>query len=207
MPNLTYFFAHTVVKAFFRVFYGLRILGIANIYKGGALIAPNHTSYYDPPLIGVSWPEEVHFLAYSRLFKNKIFGYLIKKLNAHPIYSSVRDVETFKLIKQILKKNKKIVLFPEGEMVSTGCLGSFKTGLASLALRTRVPIIPAYIEGAFEVWPSKRKFPVLGKRITCIFGEPIFVEEYLQLERKQALSLLTEKVRHEIEELRLKLAK
>lgn len=203
--NFFYFFSHTVVKIFFRVFYGLRIIGISNIYKGGAFIAPNHTSYYDPPLIGVSWPEEVHFLAYNPFFERKIFGYLIKRLNAHPIYNSVKDVETFKIVKQLIKNNQKVVIFPEGEIVTTGRLGSLKPGLASLALFTKVPIIPAYIEGAFEVWPAKRKFPRLGKRITCIFGEPIFVDEYLKWDKKTAISILTEKIHHEIEELRLKL--
>src|SRR5579862_220837 len=70
---------------FFKIFYRHKVYGLEHYYPNAAIISSNHCSHYDPPILAISWPEEVHFLARETLFKNPMFGWLIHKLNARPV--------------------------------------------------------------------------------------------------------------------------
>src|SRR5262249_28405392 len=77
---------------FFKVLYRHKVYGLEHFYEGSAIIAANHVSLYDPPVLAISWPQEVHFLARESLFKHAIFGWLIRKLNAHPVSGEASDI-------------------------------------------------------------------------------------------------------------------
>src|ERR1700761_1988428 len=108
-----YYGLRSVLKTLFRIFHRHKTYGIDHYYKGGAIIAPNHTSFYDPPLIGISWPEEISFLARKSLF-GVFLGPVITKLNAYPVTGTQQDLSSIKLICSLLKQDKKVVIFPEG---------------------------------------------------------------------------------------------
>jgi 1-acyl-sn-glycerol-3-phosphate acyltransferase len=191
------------MRVFFRLFYGLSIYGIDSPYQGKAILAPNHASFFDPPVIGAAWPEEVHFLARANLFHLPIWGRILSKLNAHPIHGTARDVESFRLICQLLSEGKKVVIFPEGNRTETGQLQEIKSGFAMLALRMHCPIIPVYIKGTFEAWPRHNYLPRLGPSIACVFGQPIFPEISADKHKKKLQETLTQQVQEKMEELRL----
>lgn len=191
-----------LLKIFFRTFYRFRVFGQHHIPAEGVFIAANHTSYYDPPLISIACPCPVYFLADEFLFKNRLFGYLIKKLHAYSINGSIKDVTTFKIVKNLLSENKKIVFFPEGGLSKTGRLQRFKPGLAWLALSSGTAVIPTYIDGVFDAWPTQRRLPRFGHTITCVFGEPISMAKYAGFEKKEAMQLLTSDIYSAIEGLR-----
>src|SRR4029077_3846224 len=117
---------------FFKLVYRHKVYGREHFYKGAAIIASNHSSYYDPPILAISWPEEVHFLAREGLFKNPLFGGLIRKLNSHPVSGDASDIKVFKLICSLLAEGKKIILFPEGKRGDTDALDTLKPGIAML---------------------------------------------------------------------------
>ncbi|MBI3236946.1 MAG: 1-acyl-sn-glycerol-3-phosphate acyltransferase [Chlamydiales bacterium] len=96
---------------FFKIFYRHRVYGMEHFYEEAAILAANHVSFYDPPILAISWPQEVHFLAREGLFKNPLFGGLIRKLNAHPVSGDAGDVAVFKTVCQLLNEGKKIILF------------------------------------------------------------------------------------------------
>lgn len=200
---MTFFFWLSTLcfRVYFRLFYSLRIYGIDNIYKGGAIIAPNHTSFYDPPIICGSWPEETHYLARSTLFNKAFLRWLITRLNAHPVTGTAQDLQSFKVICELLNGNKKVVIFPEGERSDDGKLGEIKTGVAMLALRCHCPIIPAYIKGAYDVWPKQQKWPKLFGKITCVFGKPIFPDEFASLPKKEAQQAMSKSLYEELKAL------
>jgi 1-acyl-sn-glycerol-3-phosphate acyltransferase len=198
-----YWFVRSGLKLFFSSFYRFRVFGTDHVYKGGAILAPNHTSYFDPPLISVAWPEEIHYLARATLFHSKPFSWLLRKLHAHPVHGSAQDLHSFKIICKLLEENKQVVIFPEGLRSEDGQLQPIKPGVAMLALRTRCPIIPIYIQGAFEAWPIHQKWPRFGSSITCVIGEPIFPGLYSSLDKKQAQEALSLKLQDSLEKLRL----
>ena len=171
---------------FGKLFYHFKIYGLEHYYPRGAIIAANHTSFFDPPIVSVSWPEEVHFLARETLFKNPLFGALIRHLNSHPVARGSLDLGAIKTICALLEAGKKVVLFPEGTRSPDGQLQPLKAGIATLITRTSTAVIPCYIDGAFEAWGRHRKWPRLCGRVSCVFGSPITAESFSHLEKKEA---------------------
>ncbi|NGX46244.1 MAG: Cytidylate kinase [Chlamydiae bacterium] len=168
-----------------KLFYRHRIYGLEHYFEGAAIIAPNHTSYLDPPIVATSWPEEVHFLAKEALFKNPLFGSFIRAVNSHPVHGDAADVAVFKKILKLLGEGKKIILFPEGGR-SDGELTPLKPGIGLLLARSKAAIIPAYIHGAHTAWGRRHKFPKLWGKTACVFGSPILWQPFAHMEKKEA---------------------
>lgn len=187
---------------FLRVLYRFRVYGQEQQYKGAAIIAANHVSYLDPPILGVAWPEEVHYLAKDSLFNIPVLGSLITKLNTHPLKGDVGDVAVFKLIVKLLREGKKVILFPEGQRSFDDIMTPIKPGISLLAFKTDAAIIPAYIFGTFEAWPRKRKFPKFFKEIGCVFGSPLIWKNVEHLDRKEAQIVFAAQIKAAIEELK-----
>lgn len=175
----------------FRVCYRNKIYGLAHFHAGPALIAANHTSFLDPPIVSVCAPQEVHFLARKSLFKNKIFAALIRNLNAHPVSGKTEDVAVFKTIVSLLKENKKVVIFPEGKRSLDGKISELKPGIALLLARTEAAIIPTYVHGTYEIWSRKHVLPKLFGKTAVVFGTPIFYKHKEGVDRKQLQQNLT----------------
>jgi 1-acyl-sn-glycerol-3-phosphate acyltransferase len=188
---------------FFKIFYRHKVYGLEHYYSGAAIIASNHCSFYDPPILSISWPDEVHFLAREGLFKNPLFGGLIRKLNAHPVSGEASDIGVFKLVCQLLAEGKKIILFPEGKRSKTDALEPLKPGIAMLVSRSKSAIVPAYIHGTFSIWNRFKKFPkFFCQHTACVFGSPILWEQFAHLEKKEGQKALTEKLAESIQALR-----
>ena len=187
---------------FFKIFYRHRIYGLDHYYDQAAIIASNHTSNYDPPILAISWPDEVHFLARESLFKNGLFGGFIRRLNAHPVSGDAGDIVVFKLINNLLGTGKKIILFPEGTRNKKNELGVLKPGIAMLVSRSKTAVIPAYVHGTFSIWNRSKKFPKLWGKTACVFGTPILWEQFVHLDKKEGQNALTAKLAESINSLR-----
>lgn len=196
--KLFYAFARSLFKGYFRLFYRHRVYGLEHFIHGKAIIAPNHVSFLDPPLISLSWPEEIAFLARKSLFDNYLLGTLISQLNAYPVTGTQQDLASIKLICQLLAKNQKVVIFPEGIRSSDGHITKVKSGIGMLALRCQCPIIPAYIAGAYAIWNRHRRFPKIRGKTACVFGSPISIEQFDHLDKKAAQEAIAAQVKEAI---------
>jgi len=203
---MDYFFYFSIwgFRTAYRLFYHWETYGLNDrSYPGAAIIAPNHASFLDPPLIAATfWPEETHFLARASLFNSWYMKWILEHLHSHPVTGSVHDIKTMRLVCELLKENKKVVIFPEGIRSEDGQLQSVKSGMSMLALRMNCPIIPVYIYGTYEAWPRHSKWPKGGSKIACVFGKPIYSESYAGLNKKQAQEELTKQVQLSIEKLK-----
>ncbi len=159
---------------FFRIVYRHKIYGRSRFPKGAAILAANHVSFYDPPLLSISTPYEVHFLARKTLFDIPLFGRLIRKLNAHPVSGKAQDVMVFKTILRLMKEGKKVIIFPEGKRSANGEMQPMKPGISLLISRTNAAVVPAYLHGTYTLWPSKKNLPKLWGKTACIFGNPLY---------------------------------
>ena len=189
----SYRLVYTLARWFFRVFFRLRVEGLEHFPSGAAIIAANHTSLYDPEVVSISCPEEVHFLAKESLFRIPILGKLIRILNSHPVSRGGSDAATFRLILQLLQEGKKVILFPEGRRSRDGKVQPLEKGLPFLVQKAKCSIIPTYVSGTFEAWPRGRRFPKLFGRISCSFGPPIEWEEFEGMEKKEAMHKINER--------------
>lgn len=198
-----YRFVYRSARLFFRIFFGLRVYGLEHIRSGSGLMIANHTSFFDPPVLAISCPEEVHFLGKESLFQVPFLGWVIRRLNTHPIAKDAGDLGVLKRMVQLLKERKKLIMFPEGQRSLDGTILPFHRGLFFLAEKAKCSIFPAYLDGVFEAWPCDKKWPRLKGKITCVFGSPIRWEEFEHLPKRQAEELLLEKSRKAVENLQI----
>lgn len=201
--DLFYRIMNFISWVLFKLFYSVKIYGQDHFPKGAAIIAANHASYLDPPLLGLASPEEVHYLAKQSLFKIPVFGFIIRKINSHPLKGDVGDVAVFKTILTLLEKGKKVVLFPEGQRSFDNTLNPIKPGLSLLVSKTDAYVIPTYVFGTFEAWPRTNIFPRLWKNIGCVFGSPINWSEFSHLDKKSAQFAFASKLTDAIQQLKI----
>src|SRR5438552_5797557 len=120
--SLFYKASRLSLKVLFRALYSHEVyLPEQLLYNQGAIIAANHASFLDPPLIAVSWPEPIHFLARKELFEKPLLQPIITGLNAHPL-GGTNDLSSLKLACKLLQEGKKILVFPEGTRSHDGKL-------------------------------------------------------------------------------------
>jgi len=200
--KLCYFTVAYCVLFLFKSLYRLKVYGKNHIIPGSAIIAPNHVSFLDPPLIAVSCiKEELHFLARRTLFKSAL-GKIISYFNTHPVQQDTINFSVIKQVHRLLSQGKKILLFPEGERSCDNQLQEMQLGVGMLASRSGSPIIPTYIHGAYDVWSYNRKLPKIFGKIVVVFGAPILWSDYVDMDKKEAQKLIVQRLFHSIGELR-----
>ncbi len=200
--KISYLIVYSLARFFFKTCFRLKIYGIEHFRHGAAILAANHSSFYDPPVLSISCPEEVHFLARGSLFDVPLLGRLIRVLNSHPIARGTSDAHTFREMIKLLSEGKKMILFPEGKRSFDGELQPLERGLAFLVQKAKCRIIPAYIKGSYEAWPRQRKFPKLFGKMACVFGSPIEWEEFENMEKKEAQERITQRTEKAIRDLK-----
>ncbi len=197
-----YWTIYHLTKGFFFLFYRHRIFGKQHIPPGPCILAPNHASFFDPPLVGISCDEEVNFLARGTLFKNRFFRRLISHLNSYPVTGTVQDLASIKLIILLLQADKKVVIFPEGKRTRDGNMLPIKPGIGMLVSRSQCPIVPIYIHGTYNIWPNHQIFPKLWGKTVCVFGTPILWETYKDLPKKQAQLEINQAIQNSLNQLK-----
>lgn len=144
--------------------------------EGGAVICANHRSMWDGILIAVTSRRTLAFIAKQELFKNKLLGWILRKLNCYPVRRDGSDLSVVKTAISLLKKGEVLVIFPEGERIRKGKKPVLKSGAFRLALMAGVPIVPAGICGNFRLFRPMRVH--YGERIdTGSFKGQRFTEE------------------------------
>lgn len=163
-----YGFCEIIFPWIFKIWLRWEVSGRENIPEDGpVVIAANHLSLLDPPVLGAAATRKVHFMAKSELFKPAWFGALIRKLGAFPVRRGAMDRDAIKTGLTILKENKVLAVFPEGTRSKTGELGRAGGGAFMMAVKRKAKIVPAYIYGTdlkrHPGWPKVR----------VIFGKPM----------------------------------
>jgi len=160
----------------FKILFQLEIKGKENIPRhGNFIIASNHTSFLDPPLIGYICNKPISYFTKQEQLVG-LFGLLITKLGAIPISKTNVGRSDIRCAIDIIKRGKSMLIFPEGTRSRTGKILPGKPGIGLIATRTKVPVIPVYIKGSFKALPPYRHFIRPGKIIINI-GRPCFFPE------------------------------
>jgi 1-acyl-sn-glycerol-3-phosphate acyltransferase len=168
---------------------GLRASGRENIpTTGGALLISNHLSYLDVFVLGIPVPRPLNYVARSTLFL-PVLGALIRSVGGFPIQREGMGASGLKETLRRVRNGGIVVLFPEGTRSRDGALGPIKPGIAVLATRARVPIVPAGVAGTFEAWPRGRRFP-WPSPIRVHYGPAITPEELIGLAPEAVVSLI-----------------
>lgn len=168
----------------FRLLWIRKVTGLEDLPKEGPfIIAPNHSSYLEHFLIGsVVIPEfehHINFLAKKEHFEGfqRHWHRLWKAYTCYIPIDRAKGRKALEEAKDILKKGEILVIYPEGTRTLTGKLQRGKTGIARLALWTKVPVVPLGIIGTFEILPKGKSIPRLRKA-ELHFGRPLTFEEH-----------------------------
>jgi cytidylate kinase len=168
--RMAYFLTITFVRFIYTVLFGMRIRRFFKAEPAqNYIFASNHISYFDPPAVSVTLPREVHFVAKESLFKHWLLGPVIRFYNAFPIKRGVFDREAMGAAVGFLERGRSVLIFPEGGRIAGGELGSARSGVGFLAVRSGVPVIPVYVEGTDRL----RDCFFRKTRVRVIHGKPI----------------------------------
>ena len=163
-----YKIVRAVLNFIFFVLLRLHVEGRENVPQTGAIIvAPNHKSDWDPPLIGVAFNTRIiHYMAKEELFKNPIFGWVIRQFGTFPVKRGAVDRTAIRQAIREIKAGNPLGIFPEGTRIKRDGLGKFHSGMASLALMTGTPIVPVAVIGS-------RYLPHRKGPLAVLIGKPV----------------------------------
>ena len=178
-----------LVAVLLSAFYGLRATGRKNLPRTGpALLISNHLSYLDVFLLGILLPRPLNYVARSTLFVPGL-GALIRSVGGFPIQREGLGASGMKETLRRLRNGGIVTLFPEGTRSLDGDLGEIKAGIALLASRAKVTVVPAAVAGTFESWSRSQPIPT-PHPLRVHFGPPIPIEEIAALEPDAAVRLI-----------------
>ncbi|MBI3027770.1 1-acyl-sn-glycerol-3-phosphate acyltransferase [Candidatus Woesearchaeota archaeon] len=186
--------------------YVKRVNGLENLpKKSTCIIAANHSSYMDHMIIGAyiisHLNRKFHFLAKKEHFDNFLKRWWHDYIGAIPIDRQKGGKKALKQAIRALKEGRIIAIHPEGTRSLTGQLQQGKTGVARLALASKVPVIPVGLIGTFEILPKGRYVPKFKKAVMNI-GKPMnFSDYYNKKINKRMLRDVTDKIMNEIAKL------
>src|SRR5262245_9083660 len=147
---------------------------------GPLLIAANHQSFLDPPLVSVFITQRhMSFLARSGLFRFGPFARLILWLNSIPINEEQSDTAAIKEILRRLDAGGAVLIFPEGSRTGDGAMHAFKRVVALLVKKSSCPVLPVAIEGTYDVWPRDGRPRLFSGPIYVEYGNPIPHDELM----------------------------
>jgi len=177
-----YQFSTRIFKLFLLIWHRLKIRGAKNIPdRGGVLLASNHASFLDPPVVGVGYRgRPVHFMARDTLWNSKFGTWWMTKVGCIPVSRGTGDIKALKLTIKALKEGKVVSMFPEGTRTEDGELQEAKGGIGFIIEKSGCVVVPAYIDGTYKAHPKGTKF-IKPCKVTITYGKPITQEDFQAL--------------------------
>jgi 1-acyl-sn-glycerol-3-phosphate acyltransferase len=164
-----------LLRAFFFPFTRRHVIGASYVPpRGGCLLAPNHISHFDPPLIGISTYRPVDWMAMQELFTNPIFGVILRRIGSFSVNRGRLDRAAVRTALERLKAGRCVGVFPEGGLRtgSTSVLegAPLKPGVAALAQMAQAPVVPCVIIGSDALYSRTQWRPWRRTRVWVVFA-------------------------------------
>ena len=161
----------TTLRPTTRLLFDAKVEGTENVPpEGGLVVAANHRSYLDPPLLGTWFPRTIHYMAKQELFKIPVLGWIIDHVHAFPVDREKADLAAVRRALKILNAGGVVGIFPEGTRNLTGDVQA-KGGAVLLAATAKVPLVPvALVRTQFGM----RRFR--GSHVRVRIGKPMLLQ-------------------------------
>jgi 1-acyl-sn-glycerol-3-phosphate acyltransferase len=174
--NFYYWLGYHLSRLLAQLFFRFRIIHRERaIQTGPVILAMNHQSFFDPPLAGNACDRPIYFLAKKSLMEAPFLRWALPKVNVIPV-NLEGDRSALKALIRILTAGECALVFPEGTRTPDGSLQPAQPGVGLVIAKTRAPVVPMRIFGAYDAWPIHGKIH-LWKKITIVVGEPIYFSE------------------------------
>lgn len=175
--NFSYRCGWLFFRLLFSTYFHWRVIGARKVPKtGGVILAANHASYLDPPVVGAGLDRGINYLARQSLFRFPLVGRLLRSWNSVPVDREGGGARGLKIILDRLLGGAGIILFPEGTRSYDGKLQPAHSGIGLVVVKSNAPVVPVRVFGSHEAWGRNQKLP-RPKRITVKYGEPLLFEK------------------------------
>jgi 1-acyl-sn-glycerol-3-phosphate acyltransferase len=160
----------------FATYFRWSVFGAENVpLQGSVILASNHASFLDPPLVGSALKRDINYLARESLFRFPGIGTLLRSWNAVPVDRDGGGAKGLKTILDRLLAGNGIILFPEGTRTKDGKLQPARSGIGLTVIKSNAVVIPVRTFGTFEAYGRNHKFP-RPKKVAVKYGKPIHFE-------------------------------
>jgi len=160
----------TIVRGIYAVFFGAKATGREHFPTGqNCILLSNHIHAFDPVTLAVFYKaNEIHFIAKESIFRNRWLAKFFTQLHAFPVNRGETDMRAMRQAVQVLRDGHVLGIFPEGHRQQDRTVKSIETGVAVIALRSGVPVIPMYISGHYRPFG----------RLRLTVGPPIPLDDF-----------------------------
>jgi len=183
--NLAYRISWCVFRLAYATYFHWRVYNPERVpLKGPVLLAANHASILDPPLIGAALKRALNYLARDTLFSVPVLGWLLRLWEVVPVDRDGGGAAGLRAIFDRLRGGGAILLFPEGTRTPDGRLQTARAGLGLVVIKSSAPVVPVRVFGTFEAYGRQARLP-RPRRVRVKFGTPLDFEK-LRTEAKTA---------------------
>jgi 1-acyl-sn-glycerol-3-phosphate acyltransferase len=180
--KVAYRFSRDIQGGLIKLFFKVRVHGLKNVPEPPYLAASNHASHLDPPLLGMACRKDfMHFMAKRELFEHKLMGWWFSLVDCIKVDRQGSSVSTLKESVKCLKHGRSVAIFPEGTRSEDGQIQDAKRGTGFIIAKSRVPVLPVFIDGTSKAFPRGGKMR-FGTAIDVYIGEPITPDEFQMIE-------------------------
>lgn len=174
--NLSYRIGWTCFRVMYAAYFRWRVFNAERVpLSGGVILASNHSSFLDPPLVGSGLNRDINYLARESLFRYPGIGALLRSWNAVPVDRDGGGAKGLKMILGRLLQGNGIILFPEGTRTTDGNLQPARSGIGLTVIKSTAPVVPVRVFGTFEAYGKHIKIP-RPHRVIVKYGQPMIFE-------------------------------
>ena len=171
--NPSYRLGWLLFRAVYATYFRWRVFNPENVpLQGGVILASNHASFLDPPLVGAGLRRDINYLARESLFRFPGIGALLRSWNSVPVDRDGGGARGLKAILDRLLAGGAIILFPEGTRTRDGQLLPARSGIGLTVIKSTAPVVPVRVFGTFEAYGRNHKFP-RPHRVAVKYGKPL----------------------------------
>jgi len=195
--NLSYRIAWLGFRAVYATYFRWRVFNPERVPRTGPVIlAANHASFIDPPLVGSGLTRDINYLARESLFRFPVVGAILRSWNAVPVDRDGGGAKGLKIILGRLLAGGGIILFPEGTRTKDGNLQPARSGIGLTVIKSAAPVVPVRVFGTFAAYGRNHKFP-RPKKVAVKYGAPMNFEK-LRAEAKVCSKSRLKEIYHEV---------
>jgi 1-acyl-sn-glycerol-3-phosphate acyltransferase len=178
---MIYWLSRKTFEILIHILFRFEALGTENVPGAPCLIASNHASLLDPPLVGIACKKHfIDFMAKKELFDRPFFGRWCRMVGCIEVKRGDNAVKSLKEAARRLSQGRVVAIFPEGTRSVTGEMQNAKRGTGFLIAKANVPVLPVFVDGSGKAIPKGGKWNI-GARVRVYIGKPVMPYEFSAL--------------------------
>jgi len=171
--NIPYFIGWCGFRALYKLYFRWRVYNPERVpLEGGVILAANHASFLDPPLVGSGVRRGINYLARESLFRFPVMGWVLRQWQVVPVDRDGGGAKGLKAILDRLLAGGAIILFPEGTRTRDGKLQPARSGIGLTVIKSTAPVVPVRVFGTFEAYGRHLRIP-RPFRVAVKYGRPM----------------------------------